>query len=326
MKKKKILKTLIYIALAGALLTGGYTAVRAYQSPLAPMLSLPAPVEAVELPAPAEVKSAVIEPQTPAGVCGQTGSLTILFIGSDSSFGNPPYGADSVRLIKVDYDAQTVTSIAFPRDMIVDTAALDDASITEQPLGLTFYHAKNAAAGSGIEKNASAAQVMAEVMLDDFSVRADNYITVEMDSVADMIDTIGGVEVTLSEAITTERNVTFNAGKQTLDGSLATEFVRAIQPGGDVARVARQNEFVKNLQDKVISASILPKVPTLLSQFKDAIVTDLSPEQLVSFACLAEIVEKESVEFITLKDPEHLAGATPNVDAIKALLAEKIGQ
>ena len=327
MKKKKSHKALLWAVLALILGVGGYSAVHAYKAPLSPVMevataTIAAPVAQINLTQPTVAQSTAAA----ESVCGQTGSMIVLFLGSDASQGNPPYGADSVRLIKIDYDAQKVNVITFPRDLIVQTSALNNANYPQAPLGVTFKYANQAATGTEVEKNTAATSVIAQVIMNDFGVRPDYYITVQMNQLAAMIDTIGGVEINIPVTITTERGVTFAAGTQTLDGALATEYVRAIQPGGDSARIIRQNDFLNALKAKVISAKLLPKVPTLISQFQDAVSTDLSPEQLVSFACLASKVSEENITFDAINTPDLVTGNTPNIDAIKAFLIQKLGK
>lgn len=327
MKRKSPFKTVVLVAIAALLSVGGYSAVRAYRSPLTPALNLPAPIS----PHTANNDSVVAQGVAPTAssvtknTCGQTGTMTILFLGADSSFGEPPYGADTVRIIKVDFDTQKVVNVTFPRDLIVQTEALNDPSMLQQRLGLTFFYANQAVTGTSIEKNIAATRVLAQVMIDDFDVRPDYYFTLEMGSIAAMVDAIGGVELTVPVAITTPNKTTFPVGKQTLNGALVTEYVRLIDRGGESARIARQNDFVKALQSKVISVSILPQIPTLLTQFKDAVITDLSPEQLVSLACLAEKMPKGQVKFGAIDTPNLVTNDIPNIDAVKAYLTRTLG-
>lgn len=330
-KKKKLSKVVMWIVVALIIALGGYMIGRVYTKPLAPTMAAPTsdPAEPVTQPSttqPTDLQPAVVPTDAPSPACGATGSMNILFLGSDASAGNPPYGADSVRLIKVDYDAQKVTLVSFPRDLIVQTAALNNTNIPQAPLGLTFKYANQAATGTNLEKNAAAAGIVAQVLADDFGAASEHYITVEMSQFSSMIDTIGGVEINIPEQITTERGITFTAGQQILNGYYATEYVRAIQPGGDSARNLRQDVFLKALKSKVISASILPQIPALLTQFKDAVVTDLSPEELVSFACLASKLQDGGVSFTSVNTPDLVNGVTPNVDAIKTFLTQTLGQ
>ncbi len=147
-----------------------------------------------------DAQPAAAQSQTQQPVCGQTGSMMILFIGSDTSFGEPPFGADSVRLIKADFDAQKVVTVAFPRDLIVDASALEDPARLKEHLGLIFHYAYLASSGEDrIEKNADAASVLAQVMVDNFEVVPEYYLALEMDYVAPVVDKLGGVELTVPQ-------------------------------------------------------------------------------------------------------------------------------
>lgn len=320
MNWKRVLGISFTVLTTALLIVFAVTAIQAYRAPLAPPLDLPAAVEQKA------AEPAAGSGQTQQPTCGQTGKMTILFIGSDTSFGEPPYGADSVRLIQADFDAQKVVTVAFPRDLIVDAAALKDPARLKERLGLIFHYAYQAASGDDrIEKNAAAASVLAQVMVDNFEVVPEYYLALEMDYVAPIVDTLGGVELTVPQSLTSPRNITFPAGKQTLNGALATEYVRLLDRHGESARIARQNDFAKALQAKIMKVSVLPQVPTLLEQFKDAVVTDLSPEQLVSLVCLAEKMPKGQVTYGALDTPNLVVNNIPKIDAVKDYLNRLFG-
>jgi LCP family protein required for cell wall assembly len=319
MNWKKWIAIGVTVVTTALLIVFAVTAIQAYRAPLAPAMDLPAAAE------PKAVEPVAGAGQTQQPICGQTGSMMILFIGSDTSFGEPPYGADSVRLIKADFDAQKVVTVAFPRDLIVDSSALEDPAMLTQRLGLTFHYAYQAATGTRVEKNSAAASVLAQVMVDNFEVVPEYYLALEMDNVAPIVDTLGGVELTVPQSLTSPRNITFPAGKQTLSGALATEYVRLLDKHGESARIARQNDFAKALQAKIMKVSVLPKLPTLLEQFKDAVITDLSPEQLVSLACLAEKMPKGQVTYGALDTPNLVENNIPKKDAVIAYLDRLFG-
>jgi hypothetical protein len=91
--------------------------------------------------------TATVEPTSTfaAPICGQTGSMTLLVIGSDTLGSSKPNGADAIRVVKVDFDDQTIKIITFPRDLLVQTASVNKAAQLEQKLGLTYYEAFSAA-------------------------------------------------------------------------------------------------------------------------------------------------------------------------------------
>ena len=348
MKKYRPIKRVVFITLFVLLFVTACSSNNSFQQPLAPTMDLATSTIAAELNLPTsplpdsnntipgvEIDLPTSTPNIPVTIptitpeakktCNESGSKMIVFIGSDVLGSSKPNGADSIRLIKVNYDAQTVKIITFPRDLLVTTGSVNDAAKYQQPLGLTYFSAFEAASGTPLEKNAVGAGVVAQLLRENFGVQPEFYVTMQMDKFASMIDTVGGVEITIPAAITTEHNISFPAGTQTLNGAMATEYVRFLYPGGESARTARQNEVVNALQAKMISINILPQIPTLISQFKDAFITDMSVEQLTNLACLAMTMPKANVSFGAITAPVMMTNNIPDVEKIKTYLSTTFG-
>lgn len=322
----------------------GCSTTNAFEAPLAPTMELTTPTlpetldgshltETAATDVVSETEAVVevtptSEPTAPpeaTSICGQTGTMTILVIGSDTLGSSKPNGADAIRVVKVDFDKSTIKIISFPRDMIVQTASVNAAAQMEQKLGLTYYDAFSAAPGTPLEKNAVGASVVAQLLLNNFGLQSEHYLTLQMDMFGAMVDTVGGVEINIPETITTEHNVTFNAGVQTLNGAMATEYVRFLNPGGEEARTKRQNAFLQALQEKMISLEILPQVPNLMSQLNTALITDLSVEQLVSLTCLAVTMPESNVTFGAISAPDLVVNNVPDFAKIKDYLTKTLG-
>lgn len=283
--------------------------------------------EATDMPQPTKVPQPTEAPQA---LCGNIGKIQILLTGADYSLGMPPFGADAIRLLQIDFDNATMATVAFPRAMIVNTSALGDPLKSQMELGTSFYEMKQIAQGSNTDKVVAATNLLAQVMYDNFEVNPNYFLTFQLDSIGAVIDAIGGVEITLAEAITTERDVTFPAGTQTLNGRMATEFVRARKPGGETARLQRQELLVDALQKQIFSSAFVKSVPDLLTQFQGAIVTDLSPEQILSVACAYEQIPDSSETYVNIMGDAYILTAedgtlTPRVEEIKELLKESLG-
>lgn len=339
MKKDQRITKILLAVLITLLFAAGCVLPSNLESPLAPTLAMPTETEApvLEMPTAAPLPTLInsipavetdLSSPTPEAekFCGQSGKMTLLFVGADVLGSSKPNGADAIRLIQADFDAQTIRSVTFPRDLVVQGASTNSAAQVQQKLGLSFYEAFTAANGTPKDKNAIGASVLAQLLRDNFGVEAQAYVTVQLDQFAAMVDTVGGVEVTLPAAVTTEHNVTFPAGAQTLNGSLATEYVRFLTPGGETARTARQNEVIKALQAKLININILPRVPALLAQFKEAFITDLSVEELTSLACLAVSMPRENVTFGAVSGADLVAENVPNVANVRAYMSTFLGE
>lgn len=330
--KKSIVVPVLLTLLVLVIGLGVFQIVRLYNKPMAEPLALPATQNpSTDFPTAA---AQAIQPTAPvlataAPVCGSTGRLTVLVTGVDASTNVWPNGADAIRLVQVDFDARTIRVVAFPRDLKVPTAGLSDLNMSEQPLGLAYFFRKEATAGSDREKIIAGTNLLAQTIYEDFAVRSDHYVTLQLNVVKDMIDTVGGVDILRTEAITSEHNVTFPAGAQTLNGDQAAEYVRFLYPGGEESRLARQNQLLQALLARVINVGILPQVPTLVEQFGSAITTDLSPNQIVDLACAVDQAGKDRIEFYEIVGEGLVSQGNdgtllPNVDAIRAFLAEKL--
>jgi LCP family protein required for cell wall assembly len=348
MKINRPIKGVVFVTILILLITSACSSQNSFQQPLAPTMDLATSTIAADLNLPTsplpdsnntipgvELNLPTSTPNIPSTIptitpevnktCGESGSKILLFVGSDVLGSSKPNGADSIRLIKVNFDAQTVKIITFPRDLLIKTGSVNDAAKYQQPLGITYFNAFEAASGTPLEKNAVGAGVVAQLLRDNFGVKPEYYVTVQMDKFATMIDTVGGVEITIPAAITTEHNISFAAGTQTLNGSMATEYVRFLNPGGESARTARQNEVVNALQTKMININTLPQIPTLITQFKDAFITDLSAEQLTNLACLALTMPKANVTFGAITAPDLMNNNIPDVEKIKTYLTTTFG-
>lgn len=342
---KKIATVSTFIALAALLFAGGVLAATLFTRPLAEPLDVavkPAevvqeqpvqpvePVQPAEPAAPAVVQQAAEQPiPAPEGVCGLNGSMNVLFTGADFSPGVWPYGADAVRLVRLDFDNQTISVVAFPRDLWLKTEALKDPNRMNERLGLSYHYKKQSTTGSEREKVTAATSLVAQVLYDNFQVLPDHYVTVQLSSVQAMVDTVGGVEINLQSGFTSDGGVVFPTGTQTLDGRLSAEFLRTYNPGGDAARLKRQNLYVKALRTRMLDAGLIVKLPELFNQFNEAVVTDLSPKQITELACVLEQIPGENIKFYEIEGEMVTAqkdGALlPIWDKIKPMLEEVLG-
>lgn len=89
-------------------------------------------------------------------------------------------------------------------------------------------------------------------------LRLDGYLEIGFDSFANLVDTVGGVEVCLDEPMQDEYSAAdFPAGCQTLDGPQALSYVRMryADPRGDLGRAERQREVIAKVMKKMVTPS-----------------------------------------------------------------------
>ncbi len=92
-------------------------------------------------------------------------------------------------------------------------------------------------------------------------LRMDHYLEVDFSGFQQLIDDLGGVEVTTSEAIKDpDSHLDLPAGTHTLDGEQALGLVRTrhgVGDGSDLGRIQLQQAFVKALVDQVKDIGLL---------------------------------------------------------------------
>jgi len=317
--QKIILGILSTLACALSIITL-YLAAQAYrgwtQRPLGPALDHPT---AWELPAtwtaspgasgPPSMLAPTLsfETETPASPflpCTNLPTMTILAIGSDSRSDDYRYGrADMIRVARVDFRAQRVTVLEFPRDLWVQIPEVrDDLGTDRQKLNTAYTYGNP---GLHFWDHPSQGPGLLARTLDlNFGLKADQYIAVNMNVFVEVVDALGGLDITLSEGIDgrtasdrSERLV-FPAGPQHLTGEQALTLGR-IRNVSVFARASHQNLVMCALQEEIEKTETILKVPAITSSFLDNIQTDLTPEQISQLACLGTTLPRSNIIFVS---------------------------
>jgi len=111
----------------------------------------------------------------------------------------------------------------------------------------------------------------------------DNYVSINMKGMKDLIDAVGGIEVDNTIGEFTLDGIVVPAGKVKLDGEtgLAYARMRKEDPEGDIGRQRRQREVVEKIVNKVISLDGVAKYRKILDAVKDNVKTDLTWDNMV---------------------------------------------
>lgn len=266
-------------------------------------------------------------------LCGNSGVMRILDIGTASPLDKGHQGADSIRLIVVDFDQGQVSILALPVDMWVNTPdqLIADLGPTA-PLNQIYKAAYQGS--SDTSDHILATQILAQTIVDEFGFIPDQYIHVNGESFVELVDSLGGLTITLDEAIDAsgENSGLFTAGEQTLTGAQTLAFVRMLSPNGIgpdyFGRFERQNKIINALQDAVMNADNLENLPELIKEARQMVVTDLSIDQTSDLACMVEEVGGEAEFFMV--DSQMISLNTqgqmiPDLEKIRDLISTMEG-
>lgn len=286
------------------------------RKPISQVLTLPTmavgPVEGEEAaviqpPSNLEKLPFFVEPTLEAGkkpVCGDEAAWNVLLVGIDYSDPQYTYGlADVIRVVRVDFVEMKVNMVALPRDLLVEAP---EGRFTEQnPMKINQAYLFGTPGWGGYLGEGIGANSLAEVIRYNFGVTPQHYAVVNFDTVINFIDAIGGVEVNLPQGVTDPNPSlgSFPAGPQTLGGERALALMRIRTNYSDSFRVSNQTLVMKAILSELMQPASLVKVPSLLNQFSEAFLTDLSIDQIASLGmCFLSNFELDNLRAAQIPD------------------------
>ncbi|RIK40960.1 MAG: hypothetical protein DCC55_13455 [Chloroflexi bacterium] len=241
----------------------------------------PAPQTAVTSDAVSE--SAVpADGESPAQVVEQTPTIqpiNVLLMGTDArpdEFG--PTRTDTLMLLTLDPATQTAGMLSLPRDLWVPIPGLN----------MTYKINTVYALGEDRRYTGGGAQLVKDTVSSFIGQPVQYYVLVNFRGFVEIVDLIGGVDIEVPKTIhdteypTADYGVeTFylSAGPQHLDGETALKYVRTRNVDDDYGRARRQQDLIRAIFDKVMSADMIPfllsKAPTLVYTMRSSIDTDI---------------------------------------------------
>ncbi|MCX6035806.1 MAG: LCP family protein, partial [Chloroflexi bacterium] len=224
--------------------------------------------------------------------------VTILIVGLDygdwSADRNGPSRSDTMLLLTIDPVTKTAGMLSVPRDMWANIPGFGYSKMNNAYFFGELYHLP----GGGPE--------LAKKTVENFlGINIQYYAQVEFTTFEKMIDTIGGVCLTIPEEITVGRTyehaVTLEPGYQCLDGKSTLGYARdRYTEGGDVDRAARQQQVILAIRDKVINpanfVSLIGHARTLYDELSGGINTNLTLMDATRLAVLAKDIPLENIQ------------------------------
>lgn len=172
---------------------------------------------------------------------------------------------DVMMVFTINPTTNESTVISIPRD------ALGPQSDTEEFDKLNHAYMNY----DGIEGTINSLQQYLDVPID-------YYVNVNMQGFMDVIDALGGVDITPTLTFT-QNGVSFTEGETTtLSGLEAMQYVRMRKsdPEGDIGREKRQQQLIEAVVDKVISLGTITNYNDILNALGGNVKTNISVENM----------------------------------------------
>ena len=134
-----------------------------------------------------------------------------------------------------------------------------------------------------------------ETVEDFLNINIDHYIIVNFNVFREIIDLVGGIEVDVPMRMYNQsESIDLQPGLQMLDGDEALGYVRFRgTPEGDLGRIERQQEVVEILLERILSPSMLFKVPEINRIATENTETDFKMSQVRDVTSIANQVRKK---------------------------------
>jgi LCP family protein required for cell wall assembly len=160
------------------------------------------------------------------------------------------------------------------------------------------------------------AQTAKQTMSNVLGQPVDRYLVIGLQGVRDVVDAVGGVDITVPQAIHDDtyptddygyQTVDIPAGRQHMNGDTALKYARTRHQDSDFARTARQQQVVAAVRNAMVSPANWPRLPAVIAAISQSIKTDATP--LDAIALGAALLRDPG-------DPDHLVIDTSLADEV----------
>ncbi|HID06341.1 MAG TPA: LytR family transcriptional regulator, partial [Armatimonadetes bacterium] len=171
-----------------------------------------------------------------------------------------------------------------------------------------------------------------KVLRDQLCINVEYYVRTSFEGFIKIVDAIGGVKLYVEKDMDYDDNwgnlhIHLKKGWQVLDGDKAHQYVRFRHDReGDIGRTRRQRKFLQAVARKLMSPSMLPRLPKLIRTTYQYVETNMSIKQLLSLAAFAEQLGSERIETATLPGRPVAHFWLPNRNEARELLSRMLGE
>jgi LCP family protein required for cell wall assembly len=240
----------------------------------------------------------------------------VLIMGSDARPDELARGevgrTDTLLLVVANRAAPRVAMVSVPRDLWVSIPGYTDERI-------------NAAYEFGGPQTAK--QTVSNVL----GQPVDRYALIGLQGVRDVVDAVGGVDISVAQAIHDDayptddygyQTVDIPAGRQHMDGDTALKYARSRHQDSDFGRIARQQQVVATIRNALLNPLTWPRLPAVISAVQRSVKTDLGPLDAIAVAAAfirapgdpdRLIIDTNLVDPITGQDGAYLLQAKPTL-------------
>ncbi len=255
--------------------------------------------------------------------------VTFLLLGTDQRPDDPFAKTDTMLVVRIDPQSDSVIVVGVPRDICVDLCETEPYRINS----VLFYEGPD-----NLRRRVG----------NLLGIAIDYHVIMNFDGFVRLVDFFGGVDIDVRRDIAdfSYPNAAddgfepflLSAGQQRLDGETALRYVRTRweDPEGDFGRINRQQDFLVAMKDQVLSPKLILQAPALIGQIAGTFETDLPFGDMPSLAKLALGIPRDAIVSVNIDytdsrvypiEAENGAKVLmPNVSRIQAYIQDVIDE
>ena len=231
--------------------------------------------------------------------------INIMLIGQDRRPGEERARSDSMILVTINQEKNTIQLTSFMRDLYVQIPGYMDNRL-------------NAAYRYG------GTDLMNETFKVNFGLEIDGNVMVDFDEFTEIIEILGGVTLEISSAeakyMNSHSDSNFKAGVCYFDAEDALTFTRMrYAAGGDYGRTDRQRRVIMAIAESFRDADLVT-IFNVIDQVLPHIVTNLTDAQIIEYATKGLTILGNGGSMETLRIPQDDAHYNANIRGMAVLV------
>ena len=207
--------------------------------------------------------------------------VNILVCGTDES----GMLTDVILIVRIDPDNDKINILQIPRDTYVGVGSTGKI---------------NSAYAQG-DKDLTPVNRLVKIINEQFRLPVSHYGIISLEAFRNIVDTIGGVPVTLPKEIVFEPDKILPQGYQILSGTQAEWFVRhrSSYATGDIGRLGAQRIFMSAFVKKAKTLTV-GQLISLIPEASENVMTDLSVAQMAEYASRVYDIDTANISLYML--------------------------
>jgi LCP family protein required for cell wall assembly len=231
---------------------------------------------------------------------GDADIINVLLIGAATRNPNNPGLTDMLIIVSLNRDSGHIALVSLPRDLYVYVPDVEMMKINQ-----VYFSGERGDGDTGIER-------LYATIRYNLGIEIDYYAKVDFDSFPQLVDSVGGIDITVDCAIEDWRLIepdmdihvaenyemfTLWTGHYHMDGDTALWYVRSRRTSNDLDRNRRQQDVLRALWRQIRSQGLLENFPQLWEQFNEIVETDIPLSEALNLLPIVADLEPAQMEY-----------------------------